>query len=64
LLSYLLNSLIQISSSSKGRDFLWISLFSLFLSMTCRLFNCVWSSTVSASGKMNNFDEMAMRVDK
>ena len=47
-LSYLLNSLIQISSSSKGCDFLWISPLSPLKSTTYELFKHVFRTLLSA----------------
>jgi len=52
---FIFNSLIQISSSSKGGAFLWTASFFPYPSSTWRLFNLVLSSHAGGASNMNNF---------
>ena len=61
---FIFNSLIQISSSSKGRTFLWTARFLCFISKAWRLFNHIAKRYESSRRNMNNFTFFQKPVDK
>jgi hypothetical protein len=61
---FIFNSLIQISSSNKARDFLCTALFFPYRSSTWPLFNLVFSAVPATLPNVNNFDLPASAVDK
>lgn len=64
VLVFIFNSLIQISSSSKGAGFLWTARFSCLISRAWRLFNPMANRHVFSRRNMNNFTFCQEPVDK
>jgi hypothetical protein len=61
---FIFNSLIQISSSSKGDSFLWTARFLCLVSTAWRLFNHLARRYTSSRRNMNNFTFCQVPVDK
>ena len=57
------NSLVQISSSSKGGNFLWTESLFPSLSRTWKLFNQVFRGRLTCCSGMNNFSKEPSPVD-